>query len=83
MIIHNKELNENTHSSALFESLFIEIWRKNSKYQKYIIGNIYPLPTYLSADIIYFINEYTVLLNILRTQSKFVFICGDYNIDLI
>ena len=78
-----EEPNENTHSSALFESLFIEIWRKNSKYQKYIIGNIYRLPTYLSADMISFINEYTAPLNILRTQSKFVYVCGDYNIDLL
>ena len=32
--------NDFTQSSALFESLFMEIWRKISKYQKYIIANI-------------------------------------------
>ena len=30
-----------------------------------------------------FTNESTNLLNILRTLSKFVYICGDYNIDLL
>ena len=28
-------------------------------------------------------NEFTNLLNILRIRSKFVYICGDYNIDLL
>ena len=46
--IHNdfefKELNEElpiTHTSNMFESLFVEVWRKKCIYQKYIIGNIY------------------------------------------
>ena len=44
-----KELNNQlpiTCTSTLFESLFIEMWRKSHNHQKYIIGNIYRLPSY-------------------------------------
>ena len=30
-----------------------------------------------------FTEEYTELLNNLRSSSKFVYLCGDYNIDLL
>ena len=79
-----KEININaTNESNLFESLLVEIWRKDCSYQKFVVGNIYRLPSYLSADLRSFTNEFTNLLNILRTRSKFVYICGDYNIDLL
>ena len=70
-------------TSTLFESLFVEIWKKNSHYQKYIIGNIYRLPVYVADDLNVFINEFTDLLIVLRARSKSVFLCGDYNIDLL
>ena len=80
-----KEININAtnYESNLFESLLAEIWRKDCAYQKFVVGNIYRLPSYLSADLRSFTNELTNLLNILRTRSKFVYICGDYNIDLL
>ena len=79
-----KEFNINdTNESNLFESLLAEIWRKDCAHQKFVVGNINRLPSYLSADLRYFTNEFTNLLNILRTRSKFVYICGDYNIDLL
>ena len=59
-------------------SLLVEIWRKDCAYQKCVVGNIYRLPSYLSADLRSFTNEVTNLLNILRTRSKFVYICGNY-----
>ena len=37
-----KEINEKlpiTHTSTLFESLFVEVWRKSSIYKKDVIGN--------------------------------------------
>ena len=49
-----KELNNQlpiTCTSTLFESLFIEMWRKNHIHQKYIIGNIYRLLSYKSDDL--------------------------------
>ena len=87
--IHNdfayRELNNelpSTLTSILFESLFIEVCRKNCDKQKYSIGNVYRLPRYLSDDLASFTREFTDLLNIIRTRSKFVYVCGDYNIDL-
>ena len=67
----------------LFESLIIEVWRKNCELQKYTIGNIYRLPLYTSDDLTKFIDEYTQLLHELRLRSKTVYLCGDYNIDLL
>ena len=88
--IHNdfayRELNNelpSTLTSTLFESLFIEVGRKNCDKQKYSIGNVYRLPRYLSDDLASFTREFTDLLNIVRTRSKFVYVCGDYNIDLL
>ena len=78
----NKDMHI-THTSKLFESLIVEIWRNNCKYQKYIIGSVYRLPSYVNIDIEIFTEEYTELLNNLRSRSKFVYLCGDYNIDLL
>ena len=70
-------------TSTLFESHFVEIWRKTCRFQKYVIGNVYRLPSYNAEDLSAFTNEYSDLLNRLRTRSKFVYICGDYNIDIL
>ena len=69
--------------SKLFESVFVEIWRKSCIYQKYIVGNVYRLPLYGVDDVTLFTHEYTNLLNLLRARSNFVYICGDYNIDIL
>ena len=68
-------------TSTLFESLFIEVWRKKCDKQKYSIGNVYRLPRYPLDDLASFTREFTDLLNIVRTRSKFVYVCRDYNID--
>ena len=90
MYIHDdfayKELNNEiilSSTSNLFESQFVEIWRKTNVFQKYIIGNFYRLPSYIGDDLTGFTDEYINLLNLLRTRSKFVYLCGDYNIDII
>ena len=74
---------EITNTSDLFESLIVEIWRKNNKYQKCLIGNIYRLPNYTGQYIDNFAEQYVDLLHNLRNQSKFIYLCGDYNIDLL
>ena len=88
--IHNdfkfKELNEElpiTQTSNSLESMFVEVWRKNYTNQKYIIGNICRLPLYDSDNLTSFTNEYIDILNTLRNRSKFVYLCGDFNIDLL
>ena len=81
-----RELNADlpmTLTSTLFEKLFIELWRKSCANKKYIVGNLYRLPLYLSDDVRSFTKEYTDVLNVLRTRSKSVYVCGDYNIDLL
>ena len=81
-----KELNATlpiTHTSMLFESLIIEVWRKSCEFQKYTIANIYRLPLYTSDDLTKFTDEHTQLLHELRLRSKTVYLCGDYNIDLL
>ena len=72
-----------TNESNLFESLFVELWRKDSTFQKNYVSNIYRLSSYLSSDVRSFTNEFSNLLNVLRTRPKFVYMCGDYNIDLL
>ena len=76
--VHNdfayKEINIGaTNESNLFESLFMELWRKDSTFQKFIVSNIYRLLPYLSEDVRSFTNEFTNLLNVLRTRSKVVY----------
>ena len=38
---------------------------------------------HLSNDLASFTREFTDILNIVRTRSKFVYVCGDYYIDLL
>ena len=80
-----KELNDNisiSKTSILFESLFLEIWKKQC-HQKFVIGTIYRLPLYNSYDLNLFTNEFTDLLDLLRARFKTVFLCGNCNIDLL
>ena len=51
--------------------------------QKYILENVYRLPLYGVDDLSTFTNEFTTLLNLLKARSNFVYICGDYNIDIL
>ena len=62
----NREINADlsiTSTSNLFEILLIELWRKGCTNQKYIVGNIYRLPLYLSDDVRSFTKEYERLKN--------------------
>ena len=44
---------------------------------------MYRLPVYVADDLNLFINEFTDLLIVLRVCSKSVYLCGDYNRDLL
>ena len=48
-----------TNESNLFESLLVEIWKKDCACQKIVVGNIYRLLSYLSTDLRFFTNEFT------------------------
>ena len=58
MYIHDdfayKDLNQEitiSSTSTLFESHFVEIWRKSCTFQQYVIGNVYRLPSYNAEDL--------------------------------
>ena len=86
MMIMSKTLNNElimARESKLLERVFVEMRRKSCIYQKYIVGNVYRLPLYDVDVVTLFTHEYTNLLNLLRARSNFVYICGDYNIDIL
>ena len=71
MCIHDdfayKDLNQEiiiSSTSTLFESHFVEIWRKTCRFQKYVIGNVYRLPSYNAEDLSACSNEYSDLLRL-------------------
>ena len=70
-------------TSAVYESLLLQIYNNDNKYRKYVVGSVYRRPSGLSADVTQFINEFTEVLNNLHTLSKYVYLNGDYNIDLL
>ena len=86
MILHLKKSMKNyrSHTHLHYLKVYLSNYGgKNSIYKKYVIGNIYRLPSYISDDVKSFINEFTSLLNGLSIRSKPVYLCGDYNIDLL
>ena len=86
MILHLKKLMKNYRSHTHLHYLKVYLSKyggKNNIYKKYVIGNIYRLPSYISDDVKSFINEFTALLNGLSIRSKSVYLCGVYNIDLL
>ena len=63
---------------------FLLKYGENSVYiKKYLVGNVYCLPLNGVDDITLFTHEYTNLLNLLRARSNFVYISGDYIIDIL
>ena len=61
----------------------LKFGKKKQCNQKYVIGNIYELPLYSTDDLNLLTNEFTDLLDVLRARSKTVFLCGDYNINVL
>ena len=46
-------------NSPVYESMFLEIYKFDSKFKKYIIGNVYSRPSEYVDDLNTFINEFT------------------------
>ena len=74
------QLNPN---SNVFESMLLEIHPNHSKFNKYIIGNIYRVPSGEVTDLTTFIDEFSILLHTLQQQPYKTYMLGDYNIDLL
>ena len=69
------------HQSDLFESVWMEI--KNKKTKNIVCGCIYRHPTKLKSDYNEFNNYLDSTLNKLVSENKEIYICGDFNIDLL
>ena len=75
-----KQLNLR-NSSVLWESLFIEVTLADGK--KIIIGDIYRAPREEVNIITTFIVELSHILTLLNRMTLLVYLCGDYNINLL
>ena len=69
--------------SNLWESHFLEIAHKTNTSKTIIIGNIYRPPKSKNGLLSTFINEFSSILNKVQKKKSLVYICGDFNIDLL
>ena len=67
----------------LFESSLIEVYPTSNKTVKYLIGNLYRIPSDLIDKTDRFIDEFTNLLTVIDSKSLKAYICGDYNLNLL
>ena len=87
--IHNSfdfrrlDILEYNQISTVYESIIIEICKKTSKFNKYIIGNIYRRPSDSVDELTLFIEEISTVLSKLNKLSQRSYICGDFNINLL
>ena len=66
-----------------WENLFIKISNNSQNSKKCIIGNIYRLPSETVNDLQTFNDEFLETLEILQSKRLQVYLCGDYNINLL
>ena len=66
-----------------WENLFIKIRHKSPGSKANIIGNIYRVPKELLSDFHTFQEEFDEALEILRINRSPIYLCGDFNIDLL
>ena len=75
------ERTELKAQTDLYESVWVEIKNKNSK--NIVCGCIYRHPSYLKSDINDFNKYLDSTLNKLVQENKEIYICGDFNLDLL
>ena len=66
----------------LFESSLIEVYPTLNKTVKYLIGNLYRIPSDLIDETDRFTDEFTNLLTVIDSKPLKAYICGDYNLTL-
>ena len=66
-----------------WENLFIKIKQKSNSAKKFIIGNIYRAPKELAQDLTIFNAEFAETLDFLQAMRSPIYLCGDFNIDLL
>ena len=67
----------------MWENLFIKIRHKSPGSKINIIGNSYRVPKELLPEFHIFQEEFEEALEILRTNKSLIYLCGDFNIDLL
>ena len=70
-------------NSTGYESMYLEIYNKDTNFHKYVIGSVYRRPSELIDDLKQFIEEFSITLNSIHSISKQVHINEDYKIDLL
>ena len=69
--------------TAGWENLFIKVCHKSPTSKANIIGNIYRVPKELLSDFHSFQEEFDETLELSRTTRSPIYLCGDFNIDLV
>ena len=72
---------ENVHTS--WDYLCVQLSHTSPNSRKYLLCNVYRLPCYLSEDINLFTIEFSNFLRSVKHINPSVFICGDFNINLL
>ena len=72
---------ENVNTS--WDYLCVQLSHSSPNSKKYLLCNVYRLPCYLVADIDLFTTEFSSLLRSVKHSHSSVFICGDFNINLL
>ena len=70
-------------NSTVYESMFLKIYKKSSKFTKYIIGNIYCRPSRTLEELAQFTDEFTIVTQNMQEQHIKAYLCRDYNINLL
>ena len=66
-----------------WENLFVKITHRSQNTKKYIIRNVYRVPNETIHDLQIFNDEFAETLEILQSKRLQIYLCGDYNIDLL
>ena len=83
---HNStDHNSPNHNKSGFASYCFNMYHINHNFscEPGSAARSITVPSYVSDDVTSFTKKYTDLLNIIRTRSKIVYVCGDYNIKLL
>ena len=66
-----------------WEYLSIEISHSSRNAKEYVLTNVYRLPERFVDELNVFIQEFSLLLNYLHDRNRILFVCGDFNINLL
>ena len=79
-ITYDKKCSSNNYCTRFQQ---VTMNKKTSKFNKYIIGNIYRRPSDSVDELTLFIEEISTVLSKLNKLSQRSYICGDFNINLL